>query len=158
MKEIKNDNLTIKLKKDFLTRSESGAIIETCVENLKENPGNIEGLMYDYLGVEEYFINCLGLICIEDFTDDLKEQIYNNGLEDEVIYEITNAEKTLSNLWNVLDLMYSNENILNSNLKKLIDKLPDKIEMDEILDKLPQEWREVVGEFKNITGQDKDDK
>lgn len=109
-----------KLKKDYLTREESKAIIANSMKNFFDKEDNlIEGLNFNYLDMDERFFDSLGLFCIEDYNDDIKDYIYNEGKQEELLDSIKNANETYDMLYCVADKTSSLENILYDVFKSL---------------------------------------
>ena len=135
------------LKKDYLTREESNAIIINSMKKFFNSETNvIEGLNFEYLSLEERFFDSLGLLCIKDYNDKLKEYIYNEGKEEELLCSIKNAEDTYEMLYLIADKASSLENLLSDFLKKL----PNMDDLKNIDDLIPQ-IKDAFDKYDKIT-------
>lgn len=135
-----------KLKKDYLTKEEIDAIIIAAMGAFREE-SLIEGLNFNYLAMEHSFIDSLGLICIKDFNDEIRDEIYNEGLRDEFIDSIKNARYAYDLLNKIADKSINNiEGVIN----KFFSNIPENdINLDDIEKVLPQ-FQEVVEKYNNI--------
>lgn len=123
-----------KLKKDYLTRVESNAIIVNAMKGFYEE-GIVDGLNFNYLGMDERFFDSLGLLCIEDYNDEIKEFIYNEGKTEELLASITNAEDAYNMLYMIADKTSSLENIMYGLLKNIPD-MKDLKNLDDLAPRL----------------------
>lgn len=143
-----------KLKKDYLAKEEIDAIIIAAMEAFKE-PSLIEGLNFNYLAMEHSFIDSLGILCIENFDDDKRDEIYNKGLIDELIDSIKNAryaysllhtiaDKSINNIEGVINKFsdISDENIDLENLEKMLPQLQEAFKQyDKIINRNTEETK-----------------
>lgn len=143
-----------KLKKDYLAKEEIDAIIIAAMEAFKE-PSLIEGLNFNYLAMEHSFIDSLGILCIENFDDDKRDEIYNKGLIDELIDNIKNAryaynllhtiaDKSINNIEGVINKFsdISDENIDLENLEKMLPQLQEAFKQyDKIINRNTEETK-----------------
>lgn len=123
-----------KLKKDYLTRVESNAIIVNAMKGFYKE-GIIDGLNFNYLSMDERFFDSLGLLCIEDYNDEIKESIYNEGKTEELLASITNAEDAYNMLYMIADKTSSLENIMYGLLKNIPD-MKDLKNLDDLAPRL----------------------
>lgn len=122
------------LKKDYLTRVESNAIIVNAMKEFYEE-GIVDGLSFNYLGMDERFFDSLGLLCIKDYNDEIKEFIYNEGKTEELLASITNAEDAYNMLYMIADKTSSLENIMYGLLKNIPD-MKDLKNLDDLAPRL----------------------
>ena len=139
--------MDLKLKKDYLTKEEIDTIIIAAMNSLREDENLIEGLNFNYLAMEHSFIDSLGIICIENFDDDIRDKIYNDGIREEFIDGIKNARYTYNLLNKIADKSINN-------LEGVISKLFGDIEnsnsnLDDLQEALPQ-LQEVFSKYDNI--------
>lgn len=135
-----------KLKKDYLTKEEIDAIIIAAMGAFREE-SLIEGLNFNYLAMEHSFIDSLGLICIKDFNDEIRDEIYNEGLRDEFIDSIKNARYTYDLLNKIADKSINNiEGVINKFFGNISE---NDINLDDIEKVLPQ-FQEVVEKYNDI--------
>lgn len=135
-----------KLKKDYLTKEEIDAIIIAAMGAFREE-SLIEGLNFNYLAMEHSFIDSLGLICIKDFNDEIRDEIYNEGLRDEFIDSIKNARYTYDLLNKIADKSINNiEGVINKFFGNISE---NDVNLDDIEKVLPQ-FQEVVEKYNNI--------
>lgn len=124
-----------KLKKDYLTRSESKAIIANSMKNFFDTENNIiNGLNFNFLDMDERFFDSLGLFCIEDYNDEIKEAIYNEGKEEELLESITNAADTYEMLYYIAEKASS----IDNSLFELLKNFGGENNYDEIEKVMPQ--------------------
>lgn len=134
-----------KLKKDYLTRVESYAIIANAMKGF-DKFGIIEGLNFDYLNMDERFFDSLGLLCIEDYNDEIKDGIYNEGKTEELLASITNASETYDMLYYLADRAASLDNALIG----LLRNLPNNDDIKN-LDELVPQLKETFDKYDDIT-------
>ena len=134
-----------KLKKDYLTRVESNAIIANAMKGFNK-PGIIEGLNFDYLDMDERFFDSLGLLCIENYNDEIKDGIYNEGKTEELLASITNASETYDMLYYLADRAASLDNALIG----LLRNLPNNDDIKN-LDELVPQLKETFDKYDDIT-------
>lgn len=135
-----------KLKKDYLTKEEIDAIIIAAMGAFREE-SLIEGLNFNYLAMEHSFIDSLGLICIKDFNDEIRDEIYNEGLRDEFIDSIKNARYTYDLLNKIADKSINN---IEGVISKFFGNISENdVNLDDIEKVLPQ-FQEVVEKYNNI--------
>lgn len=138
--------MDLKLKKDYLTKEEIDAIIIAAMRAFREE-SLIDDLNFNYLAMEHSFIDSLGLICIEDFDDEVRDKIYNEGLRDEFIDSIKNARYTYNLLNKIADKSINNiEGVIN---KLFGDMSNNNINLEDLQETLPQ-LQEVFNKYDNI--------
>lgn len=140
--------MDLKLKKDYLTKEEIDAIIIAAMGSFREE-SLIEGLNFNYLAMEHSFIDSLGLICIEDFNDEIRDKIYNEGIRDEFIDSIKNARYTYNLLNKIADKSINNlelEGVIN----QYVGNIPDNNTGLEDLEQLLPQFQEVVEKYNKI--------
>ena len=134
--------MDLKLKKDYLTKEEIDAIIVAAMGAFREE-SLIEGLNFNYLAMEHSFIDSLGIICVENFDDEIRDKIYNEGIREEFIDSIKNArytynllnkiaDKSINNLEGVISKLFGNMENSNPNLNDLQEALP---QLQEVFNK-----------------------
>ena len=134
-----------KLKKNYLTRVESNAIIANAMKGFDKS-GIIEGLNFNYLDMDERFFDSLGLLCIEDYNDEIKDGIYNEGKTEELLASITNASETYDMLYYLADRAASLDNALIG----LLRNLPNNDDIKN-LDELVPQLKETFDKYDDIT-------
>lgn len=134
-----------KLKKDYLTKEEIDAIIIAAMNSFREE-SLIEGLSFNYLSMEHSFINSLGILCIENFDDESRDAIYNEGLIDEFIDSIKNARYTYNLLNKIADKAI---NSLEGVMSKLTNFTDENYNMEDLQKAIP-EINEVFQKYDNI--------
>lgn len=134
-----------KLKKDYLTRVEGEAIIANAMKGFNK-PGLVEGLNFDYFSMDERFFDSLGLLCIEDYNDEIKEYIYNEGKIEELLESITNASEIYDMLYCMADKTSSLDNVLIG----LLRNLPNNEDIKN-LDELMPQLKETFDRYDDIT-------
>ena len=138
--------MDFELKKDYLTKEEIDAIIVAAMGSFREE-SLIEGLNFNYLAMEHSFIDSLGLICIENFNDKTRDEIYNKGIRDEFIDSIKNARYTYNLLNKIADKSINSlEGVINNFFGKLSDENSD---IDSLQEALPQ-LQEVFDKYDKI--------
>ena len=133
-----------KLKKNYLTRVESNAIIANAMKDFNKS-GLIEGLNFDYLNMDERFFDSLGLLCIENYNDEIKDGIYNEGKTEELLMSITNASETYDMLYYLADRTASLDNALIG----LLRNLPNNDDIKN-LDELVPQLKETFDKYDDI--------
>lgn len=138
--------MDLKLKKDYLTKEEIDSIIIVAMGAFRED-SLIEGLNFNYLAMEHSFIDSLGLICVENFDDETRDKIYNEGLRDEFIDSVKNARYTYNLLNKIADKSINN---LEGVLTKFFGNMSDENMSLEDLEKAIPQFQEVMDKYNNI--------
>lgn len=136
------------LKKDYLTREEVKTMLIVALQNFQQE-GNIEGYLYDYFSMEDSFFDALGLFCIKDFNDEIRENLYNKGLFNELLDKVTNAKHAYDTMYLIANKMSSIDNIVGTLVKTVIKNVPDEKSMKKLLknwDKITKEYNEIMNE------------
>lgn len=134
-----------KLKKNYLTRVEGEAIIANAMKGFNKS-GLVEGLNCDYFSMDERFFDSLGLLCIEDYNDEIKEGIYNEGKTEELLESITNALEIYDMLYYIADKVSSLDNALIG----LLRNLPNNEDIKNLDELIPQ-LKETFNKYDDIT-------
>ena len=108
--------------------------------------GIIEGLNFDYLNMDERFFDSLGLLCVENYNDEIKDEIYNEGKTEELLASITNASETYDMLYYLADRAASLDNALIG----LLRNLPNNDDIKN-LDELVPQLKETFDKYDDIT-------
>ena len=155
--EIEVKGNKIELSKSFLTNGEVNYIITEVLKIYNQNDDDIEGLDYSPLAMMTNFYALLFSMCIKDYNLDdigMYNEYYNMGVQYELLKVITNADEAYHLMMSLSKQMFSVENILDKNLNKLVNliskKIPDKKTLNEMIDKLPDEWKNALGEYNQI--------
>lgn len=138
--------MDFKLKKNYLTKEEIDSIIIVAMGAFRED-SLIEGLNFNYLAMEHSFIDSLGLICVENFDDETRDKIYNEGLRDEFIDSVKNARYTYNLLNKIADKSINN---LEGVLTKFFGNMSDENMSLEDLEKAIPQFQEVMDKYNNI--------
>lgn len=138
--------MDFKLKKDYLTKEEIDSIIIVAMGAFRED-SLIEGLNFNYLAMEHSFIDSLGLICVENFDDETRDKIYNEGLRDEFIDSVKNARYTYNLLNKIADKSINN---LEGVLTKFFGNMSEENMSLEDLEKAIPQFQEVMDKYNNI--------
>lgn len=126
--------MDLKLKKDYLTKEEIDAIIIVSMNSFRDE-SLIEGLNFNYLAMEHSFIDSLGTICIDNFNDDVRDKIYNEGIRDEFIDSIKNARYTYNLLNKIADKSINN---LEGVIRKFLNAPDEDVDLENLEKMLPQ--------------------
>ena len=156
--EITVKNEKIKLKKDYLTNGEVTQIVKIALE-IHNQAEDIEGYDYSPISMITNFYALLFDFCIEDYDLDKTEdydKYYNLGTQYELLRVVTNADEAYHLMMSLSKQMTSLENIIDKNLKSVVEmvanKLPDAKAMAKMVNELPKEWQKVINEHNEIVG------
>lgn len=138
--------MDFKFKKNYLTKEEIDSIIIVAMGAFRED-SLIEGLNFNYLAMEHSFIDSLGLICVENFDDETRDKIYNEGLRDEFIDSVKNARYTYNLLNKIADKSINN---LEGVLTKFFGNMSEENMSLEDLEKAIPQFQEVMDKYNNI--------
>jgi len=150
----------IELVRDYLTNGEVNYIVSTVLKMYKQS-GDIDGYRYSPLTMLTNFYALLFGFCIEGYdieSDDDYNKYYNIGTQYELLKVVTNADEAYHLAMELSNRLNSIENIVDINMNKFVElvstKMTDIGELQDIMNKLPNEWKEVAGQFNKITGND----
>lgn len=139
--------------KKFLTEAEYKTLIKVSVDAFNTQ-GDIEGFRFNPVQADAIFFRALCSMCIDNLTDEMYEEYFNTGKHRTMLDEVVNANEAYYMYKYITERMISIENIIDMNLQSLIklieDKIPDKKSMAKLVNKLPKEWQKAVDEHQNI--------
>lgn len=152
--KIKFNNEEIELVKGYLTNGEVNYIVKSVVEIYNQS-SDIEGYSYSPLSMMANFYNLLFSVCIKDYNIDNDEDFnkyYNKGIQQALLSKVINAQEAydllIETTKNFNSFGYIIENIINA----IINKLPDLDNLNNLADKLPDEWKNVFNQYNSIVG------
>lgn len=146
----------ITLKQDYLTGGQVGNLVAEAVEIYKQG-GLFEDYAFNPVDMEINFYAGLFYLLIEDYKIDDNEQfeeLFKKGVHKEILEKVTNAQLAYDLMWKTAKEI---GNSIGSILKKIdtfIGNLPENEKLDELMEKLPEEWQTVKKEYEEITGKD----
>jgi len=150
MKIYEKDSIKFEYK-EFLNEAEYTALIKNCLEayvlGLDSNEGRLEdgiiNFRFNPISMERYFYRALCTICIDKLDDKLFDTIFQNGIHEELKDEIINANSAYFLIKDIANKMSALENILDINIQKIIDKIPNS----DFLKNLPEEFNKIVNQL-----------
>lgn len=146
----------ITLKQDYLTGGQVSNLVAEAVEIYKQG-GLFEDYAFNPVDMEINFYAGLFYLLIEDYKIDDNEQfeeLFKKGVHKEILEKVTNAQLAYDLMWKTAKEI---GNSIGSILKKIdtfIGNLPENEKLDELMEKLPEEWQTVKKEYEEITGKD----
>jgi hypothetical protein len=146
----------ITLKQDYLTGGQVGNLVAEAIEIYKQG-GLFEDYAFNPIDMEINFYAGLFYLLIEDYKIDDNEQfeeLFKKGIHKEILEKVTNAQLAYDLMWKTANEI---SNSIGSILKKIdtfIGNLPENEKLDELMEKIPEEWQTVKKEYEEITGQD----
>lgn len=164
--EIRKNNCTVTLKKEFLSNGEIYEILRKVLKIYKDT-NDFEGYSFSPFTMETNFFALLFDVCIKDY--DIKnidefDKLFNAGIHEELLDKVTNAKYAYDKMNEIARGMSGIEGILDKNLTALLEiiktRIPDEKTLTKMLNRLPKEWKRVTEGYSKITGVDvnKEDK
>ena len=144
-KHYEQNGVEYEITKRFLTANEVGNIVQTSLQAYKNN-NFIDNYNFSPVDMEVNFYSALFSYIIKDYsieTEDRFEELYNAGVQYDLLNNITNAMEAYNITMKLADKI---SDPINNILGTLFNKLPEK----EDLEKLPEEWKKVTSEFNEI--------
>lgn len=154
MEEIKKNGLTIKLKRDYLTAGQVRNLVEQAVEIYKEG-GLFEDYAFNPVDMEINFYAGLFYFVVEDYDindNDRLEELFSAGIHKELLDKIENAQLAYDLMWKTAKEVGNSIGTILNKIKNFLDNLPEQDKLDELVDKLPEEWKNIKDEYDNIIG------
>lgn len=154
MKEITVKDKVYKLKKDYLTNGEVNYIVSSVIDIYRKEE-DIVGYKFSPLSAMSNFYFLLFQLCIDGYDaddNDMYEELYCAGVHKTLIEEVTNADEAYDLLLDTMDNLQNIGNILSTILGEIVSKLPDAKDLNDIAEKLPEQWKEAIGRYEDITG------
>ena len=144
--------------KTFLSEAEYAALIQVGLDSfiygLNSDEGRIEDgipfYRFNPISMEREYFRTLCFICIKDIDAELFDKIFNKGIHVILKNTITNADDAYNLLKTSADKLGGLENILDVNLKALVDKLGDKIPNKDVLENLLKVLPGELGKLKEM--------
>lgn len=154
MKEIKKNDLTVKLKKDYLTAGQVSNLVKQAVEIYKDG-GLFEDYAFNPVDMEINFYAGLFYFVVEDYDindNDKLEELFGAGIHKELLDKVENAQLAYDLMWKTANEVGNSVGTILNKIKGFLDNLPEQEKLDELVDKLPEEWKNVKNEYDNIIG------
>lgn len=154
MKEIKKNDLTVKLKRDYLTAGQVSNLVQQAVEIYKDG-GLFEDYAFNPVDMEINFYAGLFYFVVEDYDindNDKLEELFGAGIHKELLDKVENAQLAYDLMWKTANEVGNSVGTILNKIKGFLDNLPEQEKLDELVDKLPEEWKNVKNEYDNIIG------
>lgn len=154
MKEIKKNDLTVKLKRDYLTAGQVSNLVQQAVEIYKDG-GLFEDYAFNPVDMEINFYAGLFYFVVEDYDindNDKLEELFGAGIHKELLDKVENAQLAYDLMWKTANEVGNSVGTILNKIKGFLDNLPEQEKLDELIDKLPKEWKNVKNEYDNIIG------
>ena len=154
MKEIKKNDLTVKLKRDYLTAGQVSNLVKQAVEIYKDG-GLFEDYAFNPVDMEINFYAGLFYFVVEDYDindNDKLEELFGAGIHKELLDKVENAQLAYDLMWKTANEVGNSVGTILNKIKGFLDNLPEQEKLDELIDKLPEEWKNVKNEYDNIIG------
>lgn len=154
MKEIKKNDLTVKLKRDYLTAGQVSNLVKQAVEIYKDG-GLFEDYAFNPVDMEINFYAGLFYFVVEDYDindNDKLEELFGAGIHKELLDKVENAQLAYDLMWKTANEVGNSVGTILNKIKGFLDNLPEQEKLDELVDKLPEEWKNVKNEYDNIIG------
>lgn len=154
MKEIKKNDLTVKLKRDYLTAGQVSNLVQQAVEIYKDG-GLFEDYAFNPVDMEINFYAGLFYFVVEDYDindNDKLEELFSAGIHKELLDKVENAQLAYDLMWKTANEVGNSVGTILNKIKRFLDNLPEQEKLDELIDKLPKEWKNVKNEYDNIIG------
>lgn len=154
MKEIKKNDLTVKLKRDYLTAGQVSNLVQQAVEIYKDG-GLFEDYAFNPVDMEINFYAGLFYFVVEDYDindNDKLEELFGAGIHKELLDKVENAQLAYDLMWKTANEVGNSVGTILNKIKGFLDNLPEQEKLDELIDKLPEEWKNVKNEYDNIIG------
>ena len=152
MKEYNDKGIKFNYK-EGLNESDFVALVESYInaynngiEGIKDE---IEGLHKNPITAERVFNIKLGKLCIENFRDELHEQIFEKGIYSFLRENIYNAKEAYNLAKEVCKRVDSIDELAYSLFNKMIELIPSDIDIKELQnawDKVSKEYKDIVKE------------
>lgn len=150
MKEYNDKGIEFKYK-EGLDESDFIALVESYInaynngiEGIKDE---IEGLHKNPITAERVFNINLGNLCIENFSDELHEQVFKKGIYNFLRENIYNVKEAYNLAKEICKRVDSIDELAYNLFNKMIELIPSDIDIKELQDA----WDKVSKEYKNIT-------
>lgn len=153
MKEYNEDGITFKYKKS-LNEDDFMTIINTYISvynNGLTAKDDIEGFHKNPIMAEMSFNISIGNLCIENFNKDLHQVLFENGVYNFLEEDIINLKKAHDLAKEICSQIDSSSEVIYQFLNKVIDLIPSEIDVKN----LQETWKNVTGEYKQITEENK---
>lgn len=154
MEEIKKNDLTVKLKRNYLTAGQVSNLVQQAVEIYKEG-GLFEDYAFNPVDMEINFYAGLFYFVVEDYDindNDRLEELFSAGIHKELLDKIENAQLAYDLMWKTAKEVGNSIGTILNKIKNFLDNLPEQDKLDELVDKLPEEWKNIKDEYDNIIG------
>ena len=149
MKEYNDKGIKFNYK-EGLNEGDFVALVESYINaynnGIAGNKDEIEGLHKNPIIAERVFNINLGNLCIENFSNELHEQVFEKGIYTFLRENIYNAKEAYNLAKEVCKRVDSIDELAYSLFNKMIELIPSDIDIKELQDA----WDKVSKEYKDI--------
>lgn len=149
MKEYNDKGIKFNYK-EGLNEGNFVALVESYINaynnGIAGNKDEIEGLHKNPIIAERVFNINLGNLCIENFSNELHEQVFEKGIYSFLRENIYNAKEAYNLAKEVCKRVDSIDELAYSLFNKMIELIPSDIDIKELQDA----WDKVSKEYKDI--------
>ena len=154
MKKINYNGYDFELKREFLT---GGQVTNLVTESIKiyKNGEFLEDYAFNPVDMEINFYAGLFYLTIEDYdidNSDKFEELFSKGIHTYLLSEITNAQLAYDLMWKTAKEIGNSVGAILDKINKFLDNMPEQENLNELMEKLPEEWKNVKEEYNNIIG------
>ena len=149
MKEYNDKGIKFNYK-EGLNEGDFVALVESYINaynnGIAGNKDEIEGLHKNPIIAERVFNINLGNLCIENFSNELHEQVFEKGIYSFLRENIYNAKEAYNLAKEVCKRVDSIDELAYRLFNKMIELIPSDIDIKELQDA----WDKVSKEYKDI--------
>lgn len=154
MKKIEYNEYKFELKRGALTAGQVSNLVEESIR-IYMNGGMLDGYSFNPVDMEINFYAGLFYLTVEGFEiddNDKFEELFSNGVHNYILNDVCNAKLAYDLMWKTAKEVNSSVGYILNKIKNFLDNLPEQEKLDELADKLPEEWKSVKNEYDNIIG------
>ena len=105
-------------------------------------------LKKDSIFVSNEQLNCY--IKFEQF-----EELFSHGVHENLLHDIKNAQLAYDLMWKTANEVSNSIGSILYKIKGFLDNLPEQEDLNKLMEKLPEEWKEVKEKYDDIVGHNK---
>ncbi len=144
-------------KRDALTGGQVSNLVSEAIK-IYMGGGLIDDYAFNPVDMEINFYAGLFYLTIENYEIDNNEQfeeLFSHGVHENLLHDIKNAQLAYDLMWKTANEVSNSIGSILYKIKRFLDNLPEQEDLNKLMEKLPEEWKEVKEKYDDIVGHNK---
>lgn len=152
MKKINYNGYDFEIKQEYLTGGQVTNLVTEAIKIYK-NGGFLDDYAFNPVDMEINFYAGLFYLTIEDYDINSTEQfeeLFSHNVHKYLLESITNAQLAYDLMWKTSREIGNSIGSLLYKISTFLDNLPEQEDLNKLMDKLPEEWKNVKEQYDDI--------